>query len=372
MPTGVVTRSRVVHPPGFLDRDGNGPANFIDFEDHIILDVVKNTYRIEKEITGYTLGPSQGSTHSWIKGDEAIVGIRGTASVRDVKDDVFVAGFLPAPVCELDIVEEAMVVLDQLKDKKVIVCGHSLGGAAAFCVARDYENIVRAVSFNGAAPISGHLIEGKGRAVSKFYHIVGDIISTHADQANTDVRRVYLKEHGARVENLNTDKDNVRWLDVGYYHGLERFTNHGREWILVSAQFEQNSLERFFFNETETSVLRALLVGLTTRAVDATSLARRLICTKPIPGSVSRSCVEKKDWFVGRFVGGIFGAVLGLTGGPAGVIKGAVEGAEAGGRIARGEGFFDVAFDLENKLKNAHKVVSVVTDTYSRLKRKRS
>lgn len=68
----------------------------------------------------------------------------------------------------------------------IIFAGYSLGGTAAFCLAKAIPNS-RCVCFNpgnldlliiGAAP-TNPIITGPGTARATVYHIVGDIISSH-------------------------------------------------------------------------------------------------------------------------------------------------------------------------------------------------
>lgn len=77
-----------------------------------------------------------------------------------------------------------------------VFAGHSLGGTAAFCLAGMYPN-TRSISFNGGAVATNPVVAGPGPGRSTFYHVAGDLISTHmAPEAATVLRY----EVGGKIE----------------------------------------------------------------------------------------------------------------------------------------------------------------------------
>lgn len=106
-----------------------------------------------------------------------------------------------------------------------LFAGHSLGGTAAFCLAM-WESNSRGVMFNGGAAPTNPVYTGPGIR-GTFYHIYGDLISSHiSDEACTVVR--------------------VKIPHVGFGLGAHS-TSHLRaaNWKIVSAQEEQNGFRRW-------------------------------------------------------------------------------------------------------------------------------
>ncbi len=97
-----------------------------------------------------------------------------------------------ANYCDISLVSQARVLaqdlLRQRKTVNIIFAGHSLGGTAAFCLglflfcfyfsAGIFPN-TRSVSLNGGASASNPVLVGPGPGRATFYHVFGDIVSTH-------------------------------------------------------------------------------------------------------------------------------------------------------------------------------------------------
>jgi hypothetical protein len=282
---------------------------------------------------------------SWVKGSSVIIGIRGTAltgpgGFENLVDDTIIAGLIGGDKCALHIVDDVSLYIEDFIERgfcEIIVCGHSLGGEAAFCLANKYAAVTRAVAFNGAAPASGGEFIGAGKERSRSYHIVGDVVSTHIDGDFCDVRRIKL------IEDRPTD-----WGNPIYYHATERFIDHKRDWVLWTPQREQDDIEDYVFHSTLKSTLIEVALGVISKNISPARL-REFICSHPIPGSVSgQECVKDRGigragLAIGAFAGGLLGLVLGGTAGLAALgVTGLASGAYAGYRLAKGEGIFDI------------------------------
>jgi len=337
--------------PDRSDNDGNGlPAPFILEQDRVPLLLLRSLYRqTPTQTQGFWEITSQGtdSVKSWINSDtgQVIVGLRGTVlnapkGLLNLLDDTVIAGFTPAAPCELQLVSVGKTVVRELLDKgykNIVVVGHSLGGTSAFCLKKAFPEIARAISFNGGAPITGGAVSGPGEG-SIFYHIVGDLISTHMNGATTEMKRINLLESGKLFEQTSEQLqlDGIRWDDPSYYHSIDRFMNRGREWKEVSAQFEQNSIENFVHKPSLGQELFNILGVVTSKSLDAYDQVQKVVCNTPVPGAVaSRSCNESGPTQLEKIAGGAVGAIIGttvgfITGGPVGAVAGAVAGASVG------------------------------------------
>ena len=133
------------------------PASWVDKEDWIVLELSTSLYT--DHITskdGWELVEQTNSVAAWVRGEDAIVGIMGTSAktgVSNLLDDAALAGVIDG-ACDLAVVNQAEAIVERLGDKNIIVAGHSLGGAAAFCIAHK-GNVKRAVAFNPGAPPTG-------------------------------------------------------------------------------------------------------------------------------------------------------------------------------------------------------------------------
>lgn len=321
-------------------------APFIPQADQIYVKIIKSLYGTPGDIDTYQITKlGDQAVRAWVdpNTEHCIICIQGTSISTDkglsnILDDVTLA---TQGGCNLAAVSTATLVLKDILARgfdNITVCGHSLGGAAAFCLGEKYPNIT-CVGFNAAAPItSPRETPANGRA----YHIVGDIISSHIGGT---VTRIYLLESGTEYVQTKTQLqlDGVIWDDVGYYHGLARFFNRGRAYRIESAQFEQQSLENFVFKDTLLSKAVGVLGAATSQKLNVFKIVQELVCAHPIPGSEpSRGCLEKGTelgfTIAGSAIGGAIGAVAGLVS-TAGVatVPGVLAGAGAGYALTAGE-----------------------------------
>ena len=335
------------------DSAGSGGVGiFIDPDDAVALQLVKSLYGTPTpNYAGYILqGLGDESTRAWIDDqDTVIVVVKGTSFNTDkafsnILDDLQLT---ITGGCNLAAVSSASAVLDDIIAAgytDITITGHSLGGAAAFCLGAKYPS-TKVVTFNAAAPPTQSTT---GPPNSKAYHIVGDIISSH--YAAPVSKRIYLVESGIQYDQTPTQLqvDGIVWDDVGYYHAIERFFDHGREFRIVDAQFEQNALENFAFRDTLLATVVDIGGALTSQALNPFKRIQKIICSNPIPGSqASRSCREAGPevgiQIAGAAIGGALGAATGLftTAGTLSAPAAAV-GAGAGLAVASGEkGLFD-------------------------------
>ena len=333
-----------------LDQDPDSilPAPFIMDQDKLPMLLCFSTYgSIITERDGYqiTVVGSQ-FARCWVKcPGSVIIGIRGTAigqvgGFDNLLDDTVIAGLIGNDKCALQIVQEVEKFVKDFIERgfcEIIVCGHSLGGEAAFCLAQKYQEITRAISFNGAAPASGGIFEGAGRERSTAYHIVGDVVSTHISDAQCHVSRIKLVEPNP-----------TNWGDPFYYHSTDRFYNHQRQYVFWTPQQEQEDIQDYVYNSTVTGELVNLVLGVVTKYLHRDRL-REFICSHPIPGSQADNQCAKDMSFgrtgrvLGTFAGGLIGLVLGGTAGLAALgVTGAATGLYAGYKLASGEGLFDL------------------------------
>lgn len=98
-----------------------------------------------------------------------IIGFRGTAASKDIYDDYELSMNRMFPRA----IEAIQITRNLLNQNYFIkVCGHSLGGAIAREVGKEFG--IRVVTFNAAAPPTAPVISSKNEID---YHIVYDIIS---------------------------------------------------------------------------------------------------------------------------------------------------------------------------------------------------
>lgn len=298
------------------------PASWIDEEDWIVLDLCASLYTDPiQEKDGWIMSDKTESVGVWTRGDEAIVGIMGTSAktgVSNILDDAALAGIVDNS-CDLSVVNQASALISKIQDKTITVGGHSLGGAAAFCLAHKHP-VKRAVAFNGGAPPSGGGLKGTGDNC-RFYHIVGDVISTHIDDSTAVVSRIHI---GGDVD----------WANTPYYHSTERFFEN-KSYGTWTAQTEQDSLTKFIYTETPSSFLITLVTGLLSKEFNKDRI-REIVCKNPIPGTKA-NCpnIYNSGRNVASIVGGLAG---GFMGGPAG----ALAGAKLGYEIGSGQGLLDI------------------------------
>lgn len=328
------------------------PAEFVDEEDWIVLELCASLYTdpIQEKDGWEIMDNGTTSVRVWIKDNEAIVGIMGTspkAGLSNILDDAALAGIVEN-ACDLDVVNQAVAVIDSLDVDSITVGGHSLGGAAAFCIAHRYPEI-RAVSFNGGAPPTGGAVKGAGRDRCRFYHIVGDIISTHIDDSTANVSRIHLL-------------GDVEWNNTKYYHSTDRFFEH-RSYTYWDAQREQNSMVSFVYNQSPTTFFITLLTGLISKEFNKDRI-REIICKNPIPGT-EPNCPDIIN--SGRVISTLAGRLVGgFLGGPAGLIA----GGKAGYEIGSGKGLLDfIAPQLLPTIKGVAKRSLIFGQRINRRKR---
>jgi hypothetical protein len=299
------------------------PASFIDERDEIVLELCTSLYTdvIEEKDGWVLLDKGTVSVRVWVREDTAIVGIMGTspkAGLSNILDDAALAGIVKG-ACDLSVVNQAISIIEDLEFENIVVGGHSLGGAAAFCLAHKYS-FIRAVSFNGGAPPTGGSVKGAGKDRCRFYHIVGDIISTHIDDNTATVSRIHL---GGDVE----------WNNTAYYHTTERFFEHV-SFQYLTAQQEQDSMVKFVYNQSPTTFFLTLLTGVISKEFNIDRI-REIICKNPIPGT-DPNCPNIVN--TGRSIATLAGGLIGgFVGGPAG----AVAGGKLGYDIGSGKGLLE-------------------------------
>jgi hypothetical protein len=302
----------------------NFPADWVDEEDYVLLKLCASLYEYPiKELDGFVLlERGTDSVRAWVRDDEAIVGIMGTSpktGLSNILDDAALAG-ITGGRCSLAVVNQAKAMIDSLGDKKIKVGGHSLGGAAAFCVAHQYPDLERVVAFNGGAPPTGGAVKGTGMKC-RFYHIVGDIISTHVDDSTAHVTRIHLDGQ--------TD-----WSDTAFYHSTKRFFEE-RAYTKWTAQQEQDDMVHYVYNLSPTTQFLTLLTGLISKELNRDRI-REIICKNPIP-TTQPNCPDIYN--TGRDVATTAGAIVGgVLGGPIG----AALGGTALNVITSGYGLLDI------------------------------
>jgi hypothetical protein len=292
------------------------PAEFIDERDWIVLELCASLYTdpIQEKDGWLLLEEGTVSVRVWVKDETAIVGIMGTspkAGLSNILDDAALAGIVE-DACNLSVVNQATAIINNLDQTDLIIGGHSLGGAAAFCLAHKFPES-RAVSFNGGAPPTGGGVKGAGRDRCRFYHIVGDIISTHIDDSTADVSRIHLLGE-------------VAWNDTKYYHSTERFFEHS-SFDTWTAQQEQDSMVNYVYNQSPSTFFLTLLTGLISKEFNKDRI-REIICQNPIPGT-EPNCPGIVN--SGRVILTLTGILIGgFLGGPAGMLAGGSAGYEFG------------------------------------------
>lgn len=348
--------------PQRVDQPTDGqPAPFIQERDKIpfilLNSITQGPGTIVWGYTKTTLGNEQIFAFVNQETDHAIICIRGTSGVSNVIDDLSIAE--SANQCgNFKLVKLASGIVEDIINRgydNIWVTGYSLGGATANCLAEQFNQIKRSIVFNPGAPATGGVLTPTPNTT--YYHIVGDLISTHVNAPES--YRIYLLESGTIYEQSDTQLqlDGVLWDDPLYYHSLDRFLNHFREWKYVEPQFEQQSIENFIFKPTVTTTLVNIGSALTSQKFNIQKQLQNIVCKNPIPGSnPSRSCNENKpsDAIIGAAtaIGGLVGgsAAAALSAGT-GVVAGAGVGAGIGAALASGQkGILDVIPGVEENL----------------------
>lgn len=173
-----------------------------------------------------------------------------------------------ANYCDLTLVQEAKKNVDlfiQQGDYFFIFVGHSLGGTAAQCLASQYPNS-RSISLNGGAAPSNPVLAGPGPGRARFYHIMGDLISSHMSPLAAEV---------IRVAKSNRD------FGVVYPHSSTRFLANDGPWEYVTADYEDEAWKNYGnkFIDTPGRFVKSVLAFINFLR------GKRYYISNPIPGS---------------------------------------------------------------------------------------
>lgn len=316
-----------VSPEATTNQIAGFVAPWVDEQDRVLVKLAASTYDDVpiQSLDGFVLlSAGTESVRVWTREKTAIVALRGTKlnDFSNLLDDAALAG-LTDQSCNLNLVNQAKPLIEDLINQEfmIYVVGHSLGGAAAFCLGHEYPQLARIVSMNGGAPPTNGGVKGLGEK-TRFYHIVGDIISTHIDDSTAVVSRIHL-----------TGKTD--WASFAWYHSTARFFED-KSFELWSAQREQDSLVQYLYESNIPRDLVFLLTGLISSHLNKDRL-KEIVCKNPIPGT-DPDCPNQSN-IIGPIVGGALGAFGGLV---VGGIPGAVAGAKVGTEIALGKGALDI------------------------------
>lgn len=321
-------------------------APFVDSQDILPFQLLYslNKKKPWKRFGGFTLSDVIRSDEImvWTKDDEVIICLAGQNIAKNSQhliDDLNVVGATTNEACQLRLARVGAELIKKFADKDITLCGYSLGGTTVGCLC-EMEEVNYGIIFNGGAPPSNSPRPVPSNCT--VYHIVGDILSTHFAECN----RIYLLETDHEREQTATElqTDGVQWLDVGYYHDMDRFMDYGSPWRYVSPQFEQNSLENFFyFRPGDFFDILGTVAGAISVEFNFKRKIQLQICKNPIPGSEpSRGCNEggpnEADRFAGKVIGAGLGGIAGVLGtGGTTVVPGIVGGAAAGEALAAQE-----------------------------------
>jgi pimeloyl-ACP methyl ester carboxylesterase len=282
-------------------------------------------------------------------------GLGTSTGFQDLIDDLALTiGIMP---CNLSIVHEANIVVAKLQEMgyyEIHVCGHSLGGRAALCVATSSQAVKKCVALNAGAPAISPGTVGPGPNVATHYHICGDVISSHQQDATCLNIRVLLgpgdyyifrEAYGTFVigeaielfENDYTDVNFPRILKLDWFdavwHGSGRFyKSPNTPWRYATPQEEQLSLENYFVGSGNRLWVLTIKSFVSLIGFDAVGLFQDALCENPIDGAkpgvhcqIHTSVARKIGNFITIAVGIASGIFLGLIEG--GVLFAALTGA---------------------------------------------
>lgn len=221
------------------------------------------THPIE-ELAGYKLVYATTRFGIWIKDNHVIVGCKGTTAThkKDLADDAKLA--TSANRCDLSLVREVMEHAEFLAQYPVTFSGHSLGGAAAMCLATKFPNSL-AVVYNAAAPPTNPVLSGPGPHRAVHYHVMGDGISSHMSPDAATIVRVEIP--------------GPKW-GYAFPHAVERL--YATQYSYVSADQEQASWIR-----DGAHVMKYF--GIVKRLA-----AQQFVCAHPIPGSTQTCTLRQR------------------------------------------------------------------------------
>jgi len=318
---------------------------FIDPQDHTLVTLIASLYTSPiQELDGFQISIGGPTVRAWVRENEAIVGLRGTevTNFSNLLDDAALAGVVDG-ACNLALVQQGKQVIDQLlaQGLSIKIGGHSLGGAAAFCLANQYPQLERIVALNPGAPPTGQGLRGTG-GKCRAYHIVGDIISTHIDDSAAQVSRVHLSGE-------------TNWIKVGFYHSTQRFFE-SQSYQIWPAQMEQNDLEKYIFTSSLTSTFVTLLTGLVSKNFNKDRI-REIVCKNPIPTTnIGSECTKDRSNPLLKTLGTAAGSGLGYVLGGKG---GAESGSKIASEIVNGKGIADYFVNPETVNRFGKNLLSI-------------
>lgn len=302
----------------------------------------------------------------WVNetGDTAIiclVGLNIAQNNQHLLDDLHLAGFTQGEPCELrlkTIADKAIAEIKSYGIPTIICIGYSLGGTTAACVS---DQVTRSIILDGGAPPTNPPRITPPNCTC--YHIVGDILSTHWTVAT----RVYLDEvkdsPNLKLTHQYYQIDAVRWVDVAYYHDMDRFMDYGSPYKLVDARFEQTSLVNYLtYNKDELS-LTSGIAGAISESLNFLSTLKGIVCKNPVPGAGPGEACNETDtagYWAGAALGGAVGGLTTVLGGPPLLAVGTATGAGIGARVLSGQtGLFEeLAPDLALRVSRAGALAS--------------
>jgi hypothetical protein len=172
---------------------------------------------------------------------QTIIGFRGTAAMKDVKDDIklSIGGSQTFPRAEegISFVQE---YLDENPELMIQLTGHSLGGA----IARHVGQVLGLgiITFNAAAPPSNPVITGPNEID---YHIVFDIISAWQYPNTVRIDKGYRP-----IKNRSLIP--LAWADKALKemyqsHSLSNFSKE-RQGVVITAEQENKLFKIWFYS----------------------------------------------------------------------------------------------------------------------------
>lgn len=234
--------------------------NFIQPEHRLPLQLGLSLYETPiEELAGFQLIYKSYRIGIWKRGQLVVIGCKGTTVThkKDVVDDLKLA--TSNDRCSLSLVHEVEQVLHMVQESKIIFVGHSLGGAAAMCLATKVPNSI-AIVYNAAAPPTNPVLSGPGPQRAIHYHVMGDIISSHMSPNAATIVRVHIP--------------GPMWNST-FPHATERL--NAPQWQYVSVDQEQES-----WNRNGATIMK--IFGIWNYLA-----AKQFVCSHPIPGS-TKTC----------------------------------------------------------------------------------
>lgn len=225
--------------PEAFEAENDGMASWISMEDRIPLKLAISIYTIPiRNFGGFQLFAVQSRSGAWYNCSTktVVIGLRGTAltnngGAKDLLDDTQIA---LGDLCSLSLVQEASTLVDELASQEIveeiIFAGHSLGGTAAFCLAKKYTN-TRAISLNMGAPATNPVTTGPGPEKAIHYHIVGDAVSSHVSPDAAKIVRIAIRD--------------TNFLSTYWTHQATRALASDVPWTYADADYEDQLWQNF-------------------------------------------------------------------------------------------------------------------------------